>query len=189
MSATSHEDASRVRMAPNSVSLASNRRETPMSHFPSSDQDFEAPSTGRSSIGSASLAFKVGTDEVAAIIRGKVFPNSSKKIQSTEAAPTHPDPTRSRTPDKDSDDPVNPYEGNNFEFINELLHNIYPTNHNGVIVRDRFNVLKANTDIANLKSLKKGSVEYDETNLLTEIWIQKIKDAVKAETDDFETFI
>ena len=84
--------------------------------------------------------FKVGTDEVAAIIRRNVFPNSSKKIQSTEAAPTHPYP--SRTPDKDSDDPFNPYEGNNFEFINELLHNIYPTNHNGVIVRDRFNVLK-----------------------------------------------
>jgi hypothetical protein len=68
-------------------------------------------------------------------------------------------------------------------------NNIYPVNNKGVIVRDHFNVLKANIDIANLKDLKKGAVVYDETLIFTDMWVDKIKAAVKAEIADFEAFI
>ena len=186
MSAESQEVVSETSIETNSILPTSNSRSTPRDQFTSSERAFEAPSTGKSSIGSASMTFQVGGGAVADIIRGRVIPTLTKKTRETAVLRQYP--TRNRTPDKD-DDVVNPYEGKNFEFINELLHNIYPVNNKGVIVRDHFNVLKANTDIANLKDLKKGAVEYDETLIFTDMWVDKIKAAVKAETDDFEAFI
>ena len=159
-----------------------------MDHFPTSEANFEPPSTGRATIGVASLAFQVGPVAVADIIRGKVIPTSTRKIQSSVSTVVRQYTTRNRTPDSDSEI-VNPYEDKNFEFINDVLHNIYPTNHKGFIVRDHFNIIKANRDIQHLRGLKKGSVVYDETLIFIEMWINKIKNAVKEETEQFEAFI
>lgn len=159
-----------------------------MDHFPTSEPIFEPPSTGRSGIEEASLAFQVGPVAVADVIRGKVIPTSTRKSQSTEMTVVRQYTTRNRTPDSDSEI-VNPYEGKNFEFINDVLHNIYPTNHKGFIVRDHFNIIKAKRDIQHLRGLKKGAVIYDETLLFVEMWICKIKNAVKEETEQFESFI
>lgn len=128
-------------MESNSIGSTSNRTSTPMDHFPSSEPIFEPPSTGKSSIGEASLAFQVGSVVLADIIRGKAFPTSTRKSQSTERTVVRQYTTRNRTPDCDTEN-LNPYEGNNFEFINDVLHNIYPVNNKGFIVRDHFNIIK-----------------------------------------------
>ena len=62
---------------------------------------------------------------------------------------------------------MNPYERHDFEYINEVLHGIYPTNWEGIIVRDYFDMKAALIDVENLYALKKGSVEEDELNILT----------------------
>ena len=38
---------------------------------------------------------------------------------------------------------MNPYESNNFEYINEALYGIYPTSFNGIIARDKFDMKAA----------------------------------------------
>ena len=68
-------------------------------------------------------------------IRGIAF--SSKKSQRSEVVPVRLDHTRTRTPDK-STQLVNPYESHDFEYVNEALHGIYPTNFSEIIVRDHF---------------------------------------------------
>ena len=52
---------------------------------------------------------------------------SSKISQRSEVVPVRLYPTRTRTSDKPTQ-PVNPYERHDFEYINEVLHGIYPTN-------------------------------------------------------------
>ena len=126
-----------------------------MVRFPTSEPIFQPPSTGRSSIGEVSLALQVGSVAMADIIRGKVLPTSTRKSQSKESPVVRQYTTRNRTPDSDSEI-VNPYEDKNFEFINDVLQNIYPTNHKGIIVKDHFSITKANRDIQHLRSLKKG---------------------------------
>ena len=51
--------------------------------------------------------------------------------------------------------------------VNEALHGIYPTNFNGIIVRDYFDMKAALKDVEQLYALKKGSAEDDELNILT----------------------
>ena len=73
-------------------------------------------------------------------VRGIAF--FSKKPQRSEVVPVKLYPTRTRTPDKPTQ-PVNPYERHDFEYINEVLHEIYPTNFEVIIVRDRFDMKAA----------------------------------------------
>ena len=64
------------------------------------------------------------------------------------------------------------------EYINEVLHGIYPTNFEGIIVRDYFDMKAALKDVEHLYALKKGSVEEDELNILTGLWAKKIQCAI-----------
>ena len=73
---------------------------------------------------------------------------------------------------------MNPYENHDFEYINEVLHRIYPTNFNGIIVRDRFDMKAALKDVGHLYALQKGSVEEDELNIFTGLWAKKIQYAI-----------
>ena len=86
-------------------------------------------------------------------IRGIAF--SSKKSQRSEVVPVRLYPTRTRTPDKPTQ-PMNPYERHDFEYINEVLHGIYPTNWEGIIVRDHFDMKAALIDVENLYALNKA---------------------------------
>ena len=78
---------------------------------------------------------------------------------------------------------MNPYERHDFEYINEVLHGIYPTNWEGIIVRDHFGMKAALIDVENLYALKKGSVEEDELNVLTGLWAKKIQYAIDKQND------
>ena len=104
-------------------------------------------------------------------VRGIAF--SSKKSQRSEVVPVRLYPTRTRTPDKPTQ-PVNPYERHDFEYINEVLHGIHPTNFEGNIVRDHFDMKAALRDVEHLYALKKGSMEEDELNILTDLWAIRI---------------
>ena len=104
-------------------------------------------------------------------VRGIAF--SSKKSQRSEVVPVRLCPTRTRTPDKPTQ-PVNPYERHDFEYINEVLHGIHPTNFEGNIVRDHFDMKAALRDVEHLYALKKGSKEEDELNILTDLWAIRI---------------
>ena len=106
----------------------------------------------------------------------------SKKSQRSELVPVSFYPTRTRTPDKPTQ-PMNPYERHDFEYINEVLHGIYPTNLEGIIVRDHFDMKAALIDVEHLYALKKGSVEEDELNILTGLWAKKIQYAIDKQND------
>ena len=148
----------------------------------SSKSHSKALSTGKSDIGTASIVFNVESYENSAQseVRGIAF--SSKKSQRSEVVPVRLCPTRTRTPDKPTQ-PVNPYERHDFEYINEVLHGIYPTNWEGIIVRDYFDMKAALIDVENLYALKKGSVVDDELNILTGLWAKKIQYAIDKQND------
>ena len=78
---------------------------------------------------------------------------------------------------------MNPYERHDFEYINEVLHGIYPTNWEGIIVCDHFDMKAALIDVENLYALKKGSVVDDELNILTGLWAKKIQYAIDKKND------
>ena len=128
---------------------------TPRGQLATSESHSKAPSTGKSDIGAASMIFNVKSYEKSAEseVRGIAF--SSKKSQRSEVIPIRLYPTRTRTPDK-STQPVNPYESHDFEYINEALHGIYPTNFSEIIVRDHFDMKAALKDVEYLYALKKA---------------------------------
>lgn len=173
-------------MSTYSESQASNSSLTPGDELPSSDNNFEAPSTGKSSLGDATMIFQIGDRERTAAARERIIQPSSKKSRSIEPVITRL--SKKRTPDK-TVEYVNPYEGNNYEYINEVLHGIYPINSNGVIMTEYFDIFKAEADVGHLQNLKRGTVEYDESNILTQIWIKKIKAAIKLCVESEEFFI
>ena len=158
-------------------SQSSNSLMTPREQLASSKCHSKALSIGKSDIGAASMVFTVESNENSAQseVRGIAF--SSKKSQRSAVVPVRLYPTRTRTPDKPTQ-PVYPYERHDFEYINEVLHGIYPTNFEGIIVRDHFDMKAALKDVEHLYALKKGSVEEDELNILTGLWAKKIQCAI-----------
>ena len=155
---------------------------TPRDQLDFSESHSKAPSTGKSDIGAPSMAFNVKSYEKSAQseVRGIAF--SSKKSQRSEAVPVRVYPTRTRTPDKPPQ-PVNPYESKDYEYINEALHGIYPTNPKGIIVRDHFDMKGAMKDVEYLYAIKKGSVVDDHLNILTGLWAKKIQYAIDKQND------
>ena len=140
-----------------SESQLSNSLMTPRDQLASSKSHSKALSIGKSDIGAASMVFNVESYENSAQseVRGIAF--SSKKSQRSEVVPIRLYPTRTRTPDKPTQ-PVNPYENHNFEYINEVLHGIYPTNWEGIIVRDHFDMKAVLKDVEYLYALKKKAL-------------------------------
>ena len=138
-----------------SESQSSNSLMTPRDKLASSKSHSKALFIGKSDIGAASMVFNVESYENSAQseVRGIAF--SSKKSQRSEVAPVRLYPTRTRTPNKPTQ-PVNPYESLNFEYINEVLHGIYPTNWEEIIIRDHFDMKAALKDVELLYALKKG---------------------------------
>jgi hypothetical protein len=128
------------------------------------------------------MVFTVESSEISIQSEVRGIAISSKKSQRSELVPVRLYPTRTRTPDK-STQPVNPYERQDFEYINEVLHGIYPTNWEGIIVRDHFDMKAALIDVEHLYALKKGSVVDDELNILTGLWAKKIQYAIDKQND------
>ena len=128
---------------------------TPREQMTSSNSHFKAPSTGKSDIGAASMVFMVKSSEISTQSEVRGIAISSKKSHRSELVPVRLYPTRTRTPDKPTQ-AVNPYESHDFEYINEVLYGIYPTNWEGIIVRDHFDMKAALIDVENLYALNKA---------------------------------
>ena len=123
------------------------------------------------------MVFTVESSEISTQSEVRGIAISSRKFQRSELVPVRLYPTRTRTPDKPTQ-PVNPYERHDFEYINEVLHGIYPTIFEGIIVRDHFDMKAALKDVDHLDALKKGSVEEDKLNILTGLWAKRIQYAI-----------
>ena len=165
-----------------SESQSSNSLMTPREQLASSKSHSKALSTGKLDIGAASMVFTVESNDNSAESEVRGIAYSSKKSQRSQVIPVRLYPTRTRTPDKPTQ-PVNPYERHDFEYINEVLHGIYPTNFEGIIVRDHFDMKAALKDVEHLYALKKGSVEDDELNILTGLWAKKNQYAIDKQND------
>lgn len=92
--------------------------------------------------------------------------------------------TRSRSPHKGvvSQDPIaaeNPYRGKNWEDVNTALHRKYPMEEPGFISPRGFNEREGMNDLSDLKALKNGDIEDDEDLEMTQMWIRKLKFAIK----------
>ena len=148
----------------------------------SSKSHSKALSTGKLDIGAASMVFTVESNEISTQSEVRGIAISSTKSQRSELVPVRLYPTRTRIPDKPTQ-PVNPYERHDFEYINEVLHGIYPTNWEGIILRDHFDMKAALIDVENLYALKKGSVVEDELNILTGLWAKKIQYAIDKQNE------
>ena len=181
------DDLSEAQITVISESQSSNSLMTPREQMTSSKSHFKALSTGRSDIGAASMVFTVESSEISTQSEVRGIAISSKKSQRSELVPVRLYPTRTRTPDKPTQ-PVNPYERHDYEYINEVLHGIYPTNWEGIIVRDHFDIKAALIDVENLYALKKGSVVDDELNILTGLWAKKIQYAIDKQNDSDNVF-
>ena len=174
------DEVSEAQITVISESQSSNSHMTPREQMTSSNSHFKALSTGKSDIGAASMVFTVESSEISTQSEVRGIAISSKKSQRSELVPVRLYPTRTRTPDKPTQ-PVNPYERQDFEYTNEVLHGIYPTNWEGIIVRDHFDMKAALKDVEHLYALEKSSVEEDELNILLNIL--KIKYAFDKQND------
>lgn len=181
------DEVSEAQITVISESQSSNSLMTPREQMTSSKSHFKALSTGISDIGAASMVFTVESSEISTQSEVRGIAISSKKSQRSELVPVRLYPTRTRTPDKPTQ-PVNPYERHDYEYINEVLHGIYPTNWEGIIVRDHFDIKAALVDVENLYALKKGSVVDDELNILTGLWAKKIQYAIDKQNDSDNVF-
>ena len=107
-----------------------------------------------------------------------VAPKSGRPPLAPPVAPPSSMLTRSRSPA--APNPlVNPYRGKDWEYINTALHRKYPMEKPGLISMKDFSFREGSQDLCDLKDLKKGEVEDDETCEMTMIWIKKLQLALK----------
>ncbi len=160
-----------------------------------SDHDFDDRFLFSPNEGNDALEYTPSMNEELPSIAAVNFPsitdaaNSTVTLNSRSATVNQRSyPTRIRSPaaKSHSPPPTNPYDGKDYETINEMLHGTYGYSSKGSSTSKKFNFQRAETDLTYLKEIKIGSLDDDPNNFMIGLWVDKIKVALMKLQDEIE---